>query len=63
MAKEQKYPAFKTSGYAMLDVTVGRKKLEKWFADRPRLGECPPHLRVPIVLVGYVDDVLSLIHI
>lgn len=47
----------KTSGFAILDVTVGRAKLAKHFADRPRLGKCPKALRVPIVIHGYIDDI------
>jgi hypothetical protein len=43
------------STFAILDVTTGRKALAKHFADRPRLGKCPEHLRIPVVISGYID--------
>lgn len=33
-----KLPAFKTSGYAALDVTTGRKALEKYLAKVGKVG-------------------------
>lgn len=44
------------SAYATLDVTgKGRHKLAKHFKARPGLGGCPPHLRIPVVITGYID--------
>jgi hypothetical protein len=43
------------SDFAILDVKKGRKRLAKHFADRPRLGECPKQLRIPVVIHGYLD--------
>lgn len=43
------------SEFAILDVKKGRKKIEKHFAERPTTGECPKHMRIPIVLRGYID--------
>jgi hypothetical protein len=48
-----------TSDYAILDVKKGRGALTKHFAKRPRLGECPPEFRVPVVITGYIEDVYS----
>lgn len=48
---------FSSSGFAILDVTRGRKALAKHFSQRPSSGECPKSLRLPIVIYGYVDDV------
>jgi len=47
------------SDFAILDVMTGRAKLAKHFAKRPRLGPCPPAMRVPVVIKGYIDDVWS----
>jgi hypothetical protein len=46
-----------TSDFAILDVRKGRKLLAKHFEDRPRLGECPKALRIPVVIRGYIDCV------
>lgn len=46
---------FRSSGFAILDVTKGRKKLAKHFASAPPLGECPQHLRLPIIVHGYIS--------
>lgn len=43
------------SDFAILDVKAGRAALSKHFADRPSLGVCPPDLRIPVVIVGYID--------
>jgi hypothetical protein len=43
------------SGHAFIDVTVGRKALEKHFAKRPPLGPCPTEMRIPVVIHGYLD--------
>ena len=43
------------SSFAILDVTKGRKKLSKHFKDRPRLGNCPSDLRIPVTITGYID--------
>jgi hypothetical protein len=45
------------SDFALLDVTVGRKKLEKHFQKRVQLGPCAPELRIPIVIHGYLDGI------
>lgn len=45
------------SDFAILDVKAGRKALEKHFRNRPPLGECPPAMRVPITIKGYIDGV------
>jgi hypothetical protein len=50
---------FKSSGLAILDVTVGRRALAKHFEPRPRSGQCPENLRIPIVIYGYLDDAVS----
>jgi hypothetical protein len=47
------------SDFAILDVKSGRKALEKHFRNRPRLGECPSAMRVPITIKGYIDGVHS----
>ena len=44
-----------TSTGALLDVKRGRKALEKHFAKRPRTGECPDDLRIPVIIHGYID--------
>lgn len=46
-----------TSDFALLDVTKGRKKLEKHFEKRPCIGACPEPMRVPVVITGYIDSV------
>jgi len=38
----------------MLDVTVGRSKLAKWFAGAPRLGPTPPEYRIPVTIKAEV---------
>ena len=43
------------SRVAILDVEKGRKALLKHFKRRPSLGECPPEMRVPVIIHGYVD--------
>ena len=45
------------SDFAILDVKSGRKKLAKHFAKAPRIGVCPPKLRVPVTITGYIDGV------
>lgn len=45
------------SDFAILDVKAGRAALAKHFKDRPRLGECPPKLRIPVTITGYIDDI------
>lgn len=45
------------SDFAILDVKAGRAALARRFVERPRLGECPPAMRVPVVIHGYVDGV------
>lgn len=47
------------SDFAILDVKFGRKALNKHFADRPKLGVCPPKMRVPVTITGYIDGVHS----
>lgn len=47
------------STFAVLDVKAGRGPLNKHFAKRPRLGECPPAMRVPVTITGYIDGVWS----
>ncbi len=47
----------RSSGFAILDVTKGRKKLAKHFAARPPMGECPEALRLPITITGYISGV------
>jgi hypothetical protein len=44
-----------TSDFAVLDVKQGRKKLSDHFKARPRLGECPADLRIPVTITGYID--------
>lgn len=44
-----------TSDFVLLDVKGGRKALTKHFKDRPRLGLCPEHLRIPVIITGYID--------
>lgn len=48
-----------TSGFALLDVKKGRHKLAKHFTKRPPLGPCPPELRIPVVITGFIDGVHS----
>lgn len=45
------------SDFALLDVKTGRAALRKHFAKRPRFGGCPPAMRVPVTITGYIDDV------
>lgn len=45
-----------TSDFALLDVKEGREKLEEHFKDRPLIGECPPALRIPVVITGYIGN-------
>jgi hypothetical protein len=47
------------SDFAILDVKAGRAALNKHFAKRPRLGECPPKMRVPVTITGYIDGIHS----
>lgn len=47
------------SDFAILDVTVGRAALTKHFEKRPPIGVCPPALRVPVVIWGYIDGIHS----
>lgn len=46
-----------TSDFALLDVKKGRRPLARHFRDRPRMGECPEALRVPVVIHGYIEGV------
>jgi hypothetical protein len=43
------------SDFAILDVEKGRRSLAKHFAKRPKLGACPPEMRIPVVIRGYID--------
>lgn len=43
------------SSFAIIDVKKGRKKLSKHFEHRPRFGECPPSLRIPVTITGYLE--------
>lgn len=45
------------SDFALLDVKAGRAALNKHFAKRPTIGECPPKMRVPVTIHGYIDGV------
>lgn len=45
------------SDFAILDVKAGRAALNRHFARRPRLGTCPPKMRVPVTITGYIDGV------
>ena len=45
------------SDFAIIDVKKGRKALTEHFSDRPNLGECPTHLRLPVIITGYIDGV------
>lgn len=45
------------SDFAILDVKAGRAALNKHFSDRPRLGQCPHKMRVPVTITGYIDGV------
>jgi len=45
------------SGFAVLDVKKGRRALAKHFDERPCFGACPPALRVPVVITGYIDGI------
>jgi hypothetical protein len=45
------------SNFAILDVESGRKRLAAHFAKRPRMGECPEEMRVPVTITGYIDGV------
>jgi hypothetical protein len=45
------------SDFALLDVKQGRGALNKRLANRPRSGPCPDHMRIPVVIHGYIDDV------
>jgi hypothetical protein len=57
MGEPKKVPAFKTSGYAMLDVTTGRKALAKWFEDAPHAGPTPTAFRIPVTIKAEVVGV------
>ncbi len=46
-----------TSDFAILDVKEGREKLNEHFKDRPKLGPCPDSLRIPVIILGYIDGV------
>ncbi|WP_353645739.1 hypothetical protein [Mesorhizobium sp. WSM2239] len=47
------------STFAILDVKKGRTSLVKHFAGRPKLGPCPPELRIPVVITGFIDGIHS----
>lgn len=47
------------SEFAIVDVKKGRRALAKHFIDRPRMGTCPPHLRIPVTITGYIDGIHS----
>lgn len=44
-----------TSDFAVLDVKQGRRALAKHFAPVPTLEVCPPELRIPVTITGYID--------
>lgn len=44
-----------TSNFALLDVEKGRKALAKHFEGRPKFGECPEEMRIPVTIHGYLD--------
>lgn len=44
-----------TSDFAVLDVQRGRRALAKHFAPVPKLWPCPPELRIPVTITGYID--------
>lgn len=46
-----------TSDFALIDVKKGRTKLAKHFAGRPPLGLCPPEMRIPVQITGYIDSI------
>lgn len=48
-----------TSDFALLDVKDGRHKLAEHFKGQPTFGPCPPELRIPITIVGYIDRQVS----
>lgn len=52
-------PKFKTSGFALLDVTAGRRKLAEHFRERPAIDPCPTKYRIPVVIYGYLDHTVS----
>lgn len=45
------------ANFAILDVKAGRKQLARHFAKRPRIGLCPPKMRIPVVITGYIEGV------
>lgn len=47
------------SEFAILDVKEGRDELFNHFEPRPRMGPCPEELRIPIMIVGYIDGIHS----
>ena len=44
-----------TCDFAIIDVKRGRTVLANHFRDRPRVGPCPPELRIPVKLTGYIE--------
>lgn len=47
------------STFAILDVKAGKFALAQHFNKRPRLGECPPKMRIPVTITGYIDGTWS----
>ena len=45
------------STFAILDVKAGRSALNKHFSKRPALGVCPPAMRIPVTITGYIDGI------
>src|SRR3546814_17121159 len=51
----RKIPSFMVQK-ALLEVTKGRQALKTWFDARPVRGPCPPDLRIPVVVMGHIED-------
>ena len=48
-----------SSEFALIDVKKGRKALHKHFESRPKLGPCPDHLKIPVVIRGQIEGIYS----
>ena len=48
-----------TSDYALIDVTIGAKELEKHFENKPVSGPCPEEFLIPVTLTGYISNVFG----
>lgn len=48
-----------TSGFAVLDVKEGRQDLTRHFAKLPRGSAVPQHLRIPVTITGFINDIHS----